>query len=690
MKLFRLSVALAAVLFATSAYPQNAAYRPPTAQTYAAAPGASLAARANSAAAAVAQFLSNRGRDVSESSLFEVSTSNALNNVSVVRFEQRAGGLSIYGVYAKASFNARGELIHLIENLVPARGGVAAARVSAAQALGAALREHYGNGVALPPQARAQGNATVFALTPFFHKEPTVTRVAVAAADGPMQAGLLVETWSEQGNLLHHTLVSGDGAILAVELRTNNESYNVFAVDPGMSNQAVVTGTNWLSAVDQTTLKITGPNVRAYLDTDANNAADSGGALVINGEFTTGWNGGAAPGTLGNKAVAVQNLFYLNNVMHDVLKGYGFTTAAGNFEGSDPVNAEAQDGGGTDNANFSTPADGSSPRMQMYLWTNGTPNLEVAVGSSRFYGKGAEFGPTLNLTGVPGSLAVSSVPDACAKPASLSGQIAIIDRGTCTFKKKVANVQAAGAVAAIIVNNDGDRVMVMGNDTKVRTAIVIPSIFVGQSDGATLRTLAGQSATVRDRGLTLQMTDASLDSDVVYHEYGHGLTWRMIGGMSGPLAGAIGEGASDGVSLLMNDGDRIGEYSSGDANGIRRHPYAGYPNTYANVTGSEVHDDGEVFGAIVYDLKDRFTLAGVPTSTLFEYFVDGMNFTPSTPAFEQMRDGMLQSAANAGGAHSCLIWSSFAKFGVGVGAKGTTRGNRVTVAESFTRPAGCN
>jgi hypothetical protein len=38
--------------------------------------------------------------------------------------------------------------------------------------------------------------------------------------------------------------------------------------------------------------------------------------------------------------------------------------------------------------------------------------------------------------------------------------------------------------------------------------------------------------------------DGDLDADIVFHEYGHGLTWRMIGGMSGPLAGAIGEGAS--------------------------------------------------------------------------------------------------------------------------------------------------
>ena len=80
---------------------------------------------------------------------------------------------------------------------------------------------------------------------------------------------------------------------------------------------------------------------------------------------------------------AVTNLFYWNNIFHDVLYGYGFDDPSGNFQvnnygrggvGGDDVQAEAQDGGGTNNANFSTPAaDGGRPRMQMYLWPSQTP-----------------------------------------------------------------------------------------------------------------------------------------------------------------------------------------------------------------------------------------------------------------------------------------------------------------------------
>ena len=80
------------------------------------------------------------------------------------------------------------------------------------------------------------------------------------------------------------------------------------------------------------------------------------------------------------------NLFYWNNIIHDVQYNYGFDEAAGNFQlnnygrggaGNDPVRAEAQDGAGTNNANFGTPADGSRPRMQMFIWTAPIPIATV-------------------------------------------------------------------------------------------------------------------------------------------------------------------------------------------------------------------------------------------------------------------------------------------------------------------------
>ena len=85
---------------------------------------------------------------------------------------------------------------------------------------------------------------------------------------------------------------------------------------------------------------------------------------------------------------AVTNLFYWTSLHHDLAYVRGFDEPAGNFQvnnygnggaGNDPVRSEAQDGadaGNANNANFFSPADGSPPRMQMFIWTTTTPNRD--------------------------------------------------------------------------------------------------------------------------------------------------------------------------------------------------------------------------------------------------------------------------------------------------------------------------
>jgi uncharacterized repeat protein (TIGR01451 family) len=97
-----------------------------------------------------------------------------------------------------------------------------------------------------------------------------------------------------------------------------------------------------------------------------------------------------------NQKFNVTNLFYYNNILHDILYTHGFDEAAGNFQqnnlsrnpggatvnaqnGNDYVFGDAQDGSGSNNANFATPPDGSSGRMQMYLWTTATPRRDGDV-----------------------------------------------------------------------------------------------------------------------------------------------------------------------------------------------------------------------------------------------------------------------------------------------------------------------
>ncbi|MEO5881656.1 MAG: M36 family metallopeptidase, partial [Caldimonas sp.] len=477
-RIVALSIALA-LAGAASAQGRGAAFDARRADVLASVDGRPLAAaRAGGPAQTLTAFLQSHGRDgASLAALRTAETRNGARGITHLRVEQSVDGLAVYGAYAKAAFDRSGNLVHLIDRLsrVPA-AGLAPARVDAQQALRVALaRLHPGAQASLRPVSTG-GNTTVFEGGSFFHEAPTVTAVAAPLADGSMARAWLVDTWSETKNLLHHTLVSGDGQILNVELRTQSDSYNVFPVDPGKGPQAIKGGpgagnvespVGWLAGFAEKDTKITGNNVAAYLDTDANNRADAGGTRTRTGNFLTIANLAAQPSTTPNKAVAVQNLFYLNNVVHDILYSHGFNETAGNFQvdnfsnggsGNDAVNAEAQDGGGLDNANFATPPDGRKPRMQMFLWSGAGPTHEVVITSpspANFGAKGAEFGPALNTTGLTGAIATPSVADACAVVTGVSGKIALVNRGTCAFTAKALNVQAAGALGMIVANNTG-------------------------------------------------------------------------------------------------------------------------------------------------------------------------------------------------------------------------------------------
>ena len=274
---------------AASAQGRSAALDQRRADVVASADGRPLAAaRAGGLAQTLAAFLQSRGRDAASiAALRTAERRNGARGIDHLRVEQSVDGLAVYGAYAKAAFDPAGNLVHLIDRLarVPA-AGLAPARVDAQQALRAALaRLHPGAQASLRPTATA-GNTTVFEGGAFFHQAPTVTAVAAPLADGSMARAWLVETWSEKKNLLHHTLVSGDGQILNVELRTANDSYNVFPVDPGKGPQTIVNGPGagnaqspdgWLAGRAEKDTNISGNNVAAYLDADDNNRADAGG-----------------------------------------------------------------------------------------------------------------------------------------------------------------------------------------------------------------------------------------------------------------------------------------------------------------------------------------------------------------------------------------------------------------------------
>ena len=119
--------------------------------------------------------------------------------------------------------------------------------------------------------------------------------------------------------------------------------------------------------------------------------------------------------------------------------------------------------------------------MQMFLWTGagGTHSVVVSAPNSiagTYQAAGAEFGAQLDTTGVAGEVSLvndgaGTTSDACEALAagSLSGKIALIDRGTCDFTVKVKNAQNAGAAAAIVANNQGDGILVMGGTDALRS-----------------------------------------------------------------------------------------------------------------------------------------------------------------------------------------------------------------------------
>jgi len=192
--------------------------------------------------------------------------------------------------------------------------------------------------------------------------------------------------------------------------------------------------------------------------------------------------------------------------------------------------------------------------------------------------------------------------------------------------------------------------------------------------------------------------DGDMDASVVYHEYTHGLSNRLVGGGSlgsGAQTGGLGEGWSDAVAASILENPVIGAYVTGNSTtGVRRVAYDNSPLTYASLCGGgcEVHNDGEIWASALWDVRTALITryghdAGKRTHELL--MVDGMKATPTTPSFLQARDGILVADfLDNGGANRCLIWKAFAGRGMGTGASSTDPAQMV-VTTSTALPADC-
>lgn len=146
----------------------------------------------------------------------------------------------------------------------------------------------------------------------------------------------------------------------------------------------VASPSGWHSTGSTTTTTTAGNNVVAYKGSQSKTASQSSSGL----NFIYTQNPANAPTTSANLNAAITNAFYIVNSVHDLSYRYGFTESAFNFQtnnfgkggaGSDRVTVSVQDSAGTDNADFSTPADGQSGAMRMFLWDETSPERDGAL-----------------------------------------------------------------------------------------------------------------------------------------------------------------------------------------------------------------------------------------------------------------------------------------------------------------------
>jgi hypothetical protein len=353
---------------------------------------------------------------------------NPDGNLSYVILGQEINGIPVFRGEVEAMITRRGEIARMINNIAPGldysslrtKAGrpedavFAAAKYINLMATDADVRiaslADGGKSVAFE---RGQFDSPTTAELMYFPTEPGEATLAWRVLIWERVAAYYVVVDAESGALLWRKNISEDQTQTASYSIYNDDSPTALSPAPNsttpssgtqgplinrtlvtvVGNEAPNTFNNlgWITDGGNTT---DGNNVVAGIDRDGTNGIDATGSPTgsPNRVFDFAYN--PAPGNppSGDDPVpltypplsdyqsgVVTNLFYWSNVYHDRLYSVGFTEPARNFQNDnfgrggnagDRVRAEAQDSAGTNNANFATPADGSLPRMQMFIFTN--------------------------------------------------------------------------------------------------------------------------------------------------------------------------------------------------------------------------------------------------------------------------------------------------------------------------------
>ena len=97
---------------------------------------------------------------------------------------------------------------------------------------------------------------------------------------------------------------------------------------------------------------------------------------------------------------------------------------------------------------------------------------------------------TATVARISAGIEVACVPLTEPDPTAWDGKWLLVDRGTCSFSQKIANVKATGAAGAIVINNDASAPFAMGVTGGFDDAL--PAIMVAQADGLALKALVGE------------------------------------------------------------------------------------------------------------------------------------------------------------------------------------------------------
>jgi hypothetical protein len=399
------------------------------------------------------------------------------------------------------------------------------------------------------------------------------------------------------------------------------------------------------------------------------------------------------PGTL--------TLFYYNNILHDYLYSIGFTEATWNFQqdnfgkggaGNDAVSTQVQDGSGTNNANFSTPNDGTRPRMQMYLFTDasfgrradGDFDWDIVAHelyhgvSNRSVGKGSTGCLGLGLVGEAGGMgegwsdfiAVAMADDdAAGEYATGDLDKAIRHLPHTNFRYSYRTITGAMSRRDILPPDASDSEHVNHGGLPY---IPFEVHDVGEIWAATLWDM-------RELMIVKQDTDDGPGSSFP------GIFFDGTRRMGGGTNFFVGYRQVQSVDTQHPINYRA-SFNTGDVASIVPSQHIVRPGALA----TEIQSLGHRNGPIATTVKRGARLADL-------LVLRAMQISPCNPSFVDMRDAILMADSElTGGENRAIIWRAFASHGVGLLAASSntsadeTPGSNAapTVVEDFTVPLG--